>query len=82
MSTKRSPINVQIVRPYMDPVERISFLVARVGITFLIGWILMLIVGTVTDWALSYWHTILALIGLRLAQLGSSYAMWTKPGWK
>lgn len=52
------------------------------AIISLTGWWLMLIIGTVTDWDLSYWHTVLSLIGLRLVQVGSAHRQWTIPAEK
>ena len=72
-------MNVAVVRPKQGAAYWTGRVVIGVGLTALVGWWLMLIAGTVTPWHPSYWHTILALVGLRLVQVGSGWSNWTHP---
>jgi hypothetical protein len=75
-------MRVAVVRPqqtWRDLGRRLA-----VGLVLLAfyAWLLMLIAGTLTDWHLSYWHTVLGLVGLRLVQNTSGYLSWTHPAGK
>ena len=71
------PVPVAVIRPAVKPEDVIAKFLIGAPMTFLLGWILMLIAGAVTDWGLSYWNTVLALIGIRLVQVKPSAQWWS-----
>lgn len=74
-----STMNVEIVRPKKSTAQLIGSLLGHIGGIALSGWILMLILGTVTPWHPSYWHSVLIFIAARSLSSGSSgYLNWTK----
>lgn len=70
-------MRVAVVQPKRDAAYWFWQIFFGLLATALIGWWLMLIVGTVTPWDLSYWHSVLTLFGLRLVQVGSGWMNWT-----
>jgi hypothetical protein len=72
-------LRVAVVRPKQGPDYWAVRIAVGVALTALIGWWLMLIAGAVTPWHPSYWHSILALVGLRMVQVGSGWSNWTHP---
>ena len=72
-------MKVAVVRPKQGTAYWFWRIVFGLGATALIGWWLMLIAAAVTPWHPSYWHSILALLGLRLVQVGSGWSSWTHP---
>jgi hypothetical protein len=73
-----SAINVEVVRPKKSAAEQVGALLGVVLNVFLSGWILMLILGAVSTWTPSYWHSVLVVIAVRVVLPGASYLFWTK----
>ena len=77
------PVRVTVVRYQRDTAEKVAIVILATGFLFLIAWLLMLIVGTITPWHPSYWHALLAVIGIRLLPRGGSgWLSWTWPAKK
>lgn len=72
-------MRVAVVRPHQGTDFWAVRLPVMIALTALTGWWLMLILGTVTPWHLSYWHSILTLIGIRMVQVGPGWSNWTHP---
>lgn len=72
-----SPLPVEVVRPRKPRSEKTAEFIVQTALTFQFAWILMLIAGTITAWHPSYWHSVLALIGIRLVQR-SDFLAWTR----
>lgn len=79
--TAWSPIPVVLTVPRLAKTRLAGQYVGGIGATFLIAWVLMLILGALHNDALpwlpplGFWHTLLALIGLRLLQ--RTAPLWT-----
>jgi hypothetical protein len=68
-------VDVQIVRPKKTFLENIALLLSR----FLIGgWIVMLILGAITDLHVSYGHSVLFVWLVRILVADGDYLMWSK----
>lgn len=70
-------MRVAVMRQKRTTGEATARIFVLIGATFLVAWLLMLIAGAVTTWDPSYWHTLLALLGLRMVQTGSGWMEWT-----
>lgn len=57
------PIPVVQVKPEVETDTLIAQLAARVGVIFLAGWLLNMIIPAVTPWELGYWQCIWLYIG-------------------
>jgi len=72
------PIPVTIVRP-RDPVSTIVVSLSR---AFLSSYFLMLILGVLTTWHVSYWHSVLIVLGAGLLRGDIAYLSWSRAGKK
>lgn len=72
-----APIPVAVVRPAKSGEEVAALFFLGLLTTPLIAYVLMLIVGRVTDWDLSYWDTLLVLLAIRMVQVVPRSTSWT-----
>lgn len=70
-------VAVAVVRPISKPEDVVGKVIVGLLLTALVAWLLMLIAGTVTGWGLSYWHTLLSLLAIRMVQIVPSARSWT-----
>lgn len=71
-------IPVEIVRSKPTRLERWALMIARLVLLALSVLIVMLALGALTPWNLSYWETWLAVLAFRAAQVPSDYLAWTR----
>lgn len=71
-------VPVEIVRPTRTAAQRWALILARILLMVFSVWIVMLALGALTPWHLSFWETWLAVLAFRAAQVPNNILGWTR----
>lgn len=72
-------MDVTIVRPKMSARESGMLLLTMMFNRLLSAWLLMLLLGALTNWGFSYWYTLGVYYAIQLAAPGGDgWRIWTK----